>query len=155
MDEILAQLGELIIGSVPTMLLFLTLVVAFNFLVQKPLARMLEERRNRTSGAVEKAHEAIAAADSKAQEYESRLRQARMEILKAREQRVQQWNAERDKALEGARAEAHDRIAAAKDKLEGEVAVARKTIESSVDQLAGQILKAVLMADAAPAESSR
>jgi len=155
MDEILAQLGELIIGSVPTMLLFLTLVVAFNFLVQKPLVRMLEERRNRTTGAVEKAHEAIAAADSKAQEYESKLRHARMEILKAREQRVQQWNTERERALDSARQEAHDRILAAKGKLEGEVAVARKTIEGSVDQLAGQILKAVLMADAAPAESSR
>ncbi len=78
-----------------------------------------------------------------------------MEILRAREQRVQQWNAVRDKALEGARQEAHDRILAAKGKLEGEVEVARKTIEGSVDQLAGQILKAVLVADAAPAESSR
>jgi F-type H+-transporting ATPase subunit b len=155
MDEILAQLGELIIGSMPTALLFLVLVVAFNFLLQKPLTRMFAERRNRTSGAVEKAHEAIAAADAKAQEYESKLRHARMEILRAREQRVQQWNAERDKALEGARQEAHDRILEAKGKLEGEVATARKTIEGSVDQLAGQILKAVLMADAAPAESSR
>jgi F-type H+-transporting ATPase subunit b len=155
MDEILAQLGELIIGSVPTILLFLVLVVAFYFLVQKPLTRMLEERRNRTTGAVEKAHEAIAAADAKAQEYQSRLRHARMEILKAREARLQQWNADRDKALEGVRQEAHDRVLLAKDKLEGEVAVARKTIEGSVDQLAGQILKAVLMADAAPVESSR
>ena len=155
MDEILAQLGELIIGSVPTALLFLVLVVAFYFLVQKPLTRMLEERRNRTIGAVENAHEAIVAADTKAQEYESKLRQARMEILRAREQRVQHWNAMRDKALEGARQEAHDRILAAKGKLEGEVEVARKTIEGSVDQLAGQILKAVLVADAAPAESSR
>src|SRR5450631_1019690 len=119
MDEILAQLGELIIGSLPTALLFLVLVVAFHFLLQKPLTLMFAERRNRTTGAVEKAHEAIVAADAKAQEYESKLRHARMEILKAREARVQHWNAERDKALEGARKEAHDRVLAAKDQLEG------------------------------------
>ncbi len=76
MDEILAQLGELIIGSVPTALLFLVLVMAFYILVQKPLSRTIEERRNRTIGAVENAHEAILAADTKAQEYESKLRQA-------------------------------------------------------------------------------
>ena len=155
MDEILAQLGELIVGSLPTMFLFVALVVAYQLLVQQPLSKMLEERRNRTTGAVEKAHEAIAAADAKAQEYESKLRAARMEVLKAREQRIQQWNAERDKALEGARQQSHDRIQKAKAELDGEVAVARKTIEGSVDQLAGQILKAVLLADAVPAESTR
>ncbi len=155
MDEILQQLGELLIGSVPTILLFLVLVVAYEFLVYKPLMRMLEERRNRTTGAVEKAHDAIYAADAKAQEYETRLRAARMAVLKAREERVQQWNAEREKALEAARQQAHERILAAKSELDGEVVAARKTIESSADQLAGQILKAVLMADAAPAESTR
>ena len=84
-----------------------------------------------------------------------RLRAARMAVLKAREERVQQWNAEREKALEAARQQAHERILAAKSELDGEVVVARKTIEGSADQLAGQILKAVLMADAAPAESTR
>jgi F-type H+-transporting ATPase subunit b len=155
MDEILQQLGELLIGSVPTILLFLFLAIAYQFLVHVPLTRMLAERRNRTTGAVEKAHEAIAAADAKAQEYESKLRAARMAVLKAREQRVQQWNAERDKALESARQQAHERIQSAKAELDGEVVAARKSIESSVDQLAGQILKAVLMADPAPAESTR
>lgn len=152
MDEILAQLGDFLVGSVPTILLFLVLVVAYQYLVQKPLLKMLAERRNRTTGAVEKAHAAIAAADAKSLEYEAKLRAARMQVLKAREQRVQQWNAEREKALESARDQAHQRIQAAKGELDGEVAVARKTIEGSADQLAGQILKAVLMA---PAESTR
>lgn len=155
MDEILQQLGELVVGSVPTMLLFLTLVAAYEFLVHGPMTRMLDERRNRTTGAIEKAHAAIAAADAKAQEYESRLRAARMEVLKAREVRVQQWNAERDKALDAARQQSHDRVLAARVQLEGEVHAARTTIESSADQLAGQILKAVLMAKVAPVESTR
>lgn len=155
MDEILQQLGELVIGSVPTILLFLVLVVAYEVLVHGPLMRTLEERRNRTTGAIEKAHSAIAAADARAQEYESRLRAARMEVLKARELRVQQWNAESEKALDGARQQAHDRIQAAKAQLESEIGAARKTIESTADQLAGQILKAILMADMAPVESTR
>lgn len=155
MDEILHQLGELVIGSLPTVLLFLFLVLAYQFLVHAPLTRLLAERRNRTTGAVEKAHAAIAAADARAQEYEAKLRAARMEVLKAREQRIQQWNAERDKALNSARQQAQDRIQSAKSELETEVAAARRTIEGSADQLANQILKAVLMADLAPAESTR
>lgn len=155
MDEILHQLGELVIGSLPTVLLFLVLVLAYQFLVHGPLTRMLAERRDRTTGAVEKAHAAIAAADARAHEYEAKLRAARIEVLKAREQRIQQWNAHRDEALNSARQQAQERIQVAKTELEAEVAAARKIIEGSADQLAGQILKAVLMADLAPAESTR
>ncbi|HVJ07138.1 MAG TPA: ATP synthase F0 subunit B [Acidisarcina sp.] len=155
MDEILQQLGELIVGSVPTILLFFVLVVAYEYLIHKPLMRMLEERRSRTTGAIERAQDAINEADAKTLEYESSLRAARGEILRAREQRIQQWNNERDKALEDIRLQAHTRTQAARAQLETEVAAARKTIEGSVEQLAGQILKAVLVADVAPAESTR
>jgi F-type H+-transporting ATPase subunit b len=62
MDQILNQLGGLVLGSVPTIVLFITLVAAYGFLVRRPLDRVLAERRARTSGAVEQARGAIAAA---------------------------------------------------------------------------------------------
>jgi len=64
MDQILNQLGELVLGSVPTMILFILLVAAYGTLVRRPLDRVLAERRARTSGAVERARAAIAKAES-------------------------------------------------------------------------------------------
>jgi F-type H+-transporting ATPase subunit b len=152
MDEILRQLGDLLIGSVPTMIIFLILVLAYRFVLYGPLLRVLAERRERTSGAIERAHAAIAAADAKSQEYEAKLRAARAEIFKMREQRVQQWNAERDKALAGARLAAHEHVATARKSIEAEAAGARAQVEAAADQLAGQILQAILPA---PAEEVR
>jgi F-type H+-transporting ATPase subunit b len=155
LDELLRQLGDLVLGSVPTIILFVLLVIAYRFLLYGPLMRTLAERRERTQGAVEKAHTAIAAADAKSQEYEAKLRAARAEIFHRREQRVQQWNAQRESALASAHLAAQQRVAAARTAIEGESASAQKQIEASVDQLAGQILKAVLPPEIAQAEGVR
>jgi F-type H+-transporting ATPase subunit b len=154
-DELLRQLGDLVLGSVPTMIIFLFLVIAYRFLLYGPLMRTLAERRERTLGAMEKAHAAIAAADAKSQEYEAKLRAARAEIFHRREQRLQQWNAQRDSALASARLAAQQHVETARAALEAESASARKQIEASVDQLAGQILKAVLPPEVAHAEATR
>jgi len=155
MDEILQQLGTLLLGSVPTMILFLILVLSYRFLVHGPLIKALGERRARTQGAVEKAHAAIAAADAKAQEYEARLRAARAEIFRLREQRVQQWNAEKENTLEAIRQQAQEQVRQARTGIDADASEARHMIESSADQLADQILKAILPQGLATAEISR
>ena len=91
------------LGAIPTALLFTVLVLAYQFLVQGPLSRTLEDRRARTEGAVEEAHKAITHADARAAEYAEKLRQARAEIYKIREQRAKQRNAQREVALDAAR----------------------------------------------------
>src|ERR1700757_5107017 len=98
-DELLSQLGDLVLGSIPTIIIFVFLVIAYRILLYRPLMRTLDERRERTLGAVEKAKAVIAAADAKSQEYEAKLRAARAEIFHRRELRLQQWNAQRDDAL--------------------------------------------------------
>ena len=103
MDEIVQQVGALLLGAIPTILLFVVLVAAYQILVQGPLNRTLAERRARTEGAVENAHKAIAQAEAKAAEYADKLRHARSEIFKMREQRAKQRNAERETALDAAR----------------------------------------------------
>ena len=55
MDLILKQLGDLALGSVPTIVFFLLLLAAYAGLVRRPLVKVLDERRARTSGAVEQA----------------------------------------------------------------------------------------------------
>ena len=127
--EILHQLGGLVLGSVPTMVFFLLLVAAYGPLVRKPLDRTLAERRARTTGAVEKARSAIAAAEAEATVYEEKLRAARSEMMAARERKVQQWQSEKDQALKGARDASQVRVNAAKQEIEQMAVGARKQIE--------------------------
>jgi len=142
--EILHQLGGLVLGSVPTMVFFLLLVAAYGLLVRNPLDKTLAERRARTTGAVEKARGLIAAAEAEATVYEEKLRSARSEILAARERKLQQWQAERDQAVQSARDAAQARVNAAKQEIEGMSVSARKQIEEATVQLSEQILRAVL-----------
>jgi len=155
MNQILHQLGDLALGSIPTMIIFLALVFAYRFLVYGPLSRTLEARRERTSGAIEKAAAMIAAADAKAQEYEAKLRSARAEIFRHRDQRIQEWNRERERALASARLAAQERVRQAQAALEAQAAEARQQIEGSTEQLAAQILQAILPTSVASVESVR
>jgi F-type H+-transporting ATPase subunit b len=124
--------------------LFIVLVLAYQFLVQGPLTRTLSERRARTEGAIEDAHKAIAQAEARAAEYADRLRQARGEVYKVREQRVKQWNADRDTALDAARKVAGVKVSQARAELEAEAEQARQTIQASTGDLARQVVLAVL-----------
>jgi F-type H+-transporting ATPase subunit b len=146
MDEILRQLGGLVLGAVPTMILFILLVIAYGFLVRRPLQRVLAERRSRTSGAVEQAKGAIAAAEAETAAYEEKLRKAKAEIFAARERKLKQWNAEREAVIEQVRQQAQDRILGAKQGIEKSVVEARKQIEVSSSELGSRILAAVLPA---------
>ncbi|MGA8111802.1 MAG: hypothetical protein WB974_20340, partial [Acidobacteriaceae bacterium] len=113
MDELLRQLADLAVGSIPTLILFTLLVLAYRFILYGKLMEVRAERRERTAGALEKSRLAIAQADVRAQEYDARLRAARAEIFRSREQRIHQWNAEREAALAAARQAAQQRIHAA------------------------------------------
>jgi F-type H+-transporting ATPase subunit b len=148
MQEVIQQVGDLLLNSLPTLILFILLVLAYQFLVQKPLSRTLALRRGRTSGAVEEANKAIAAADAKADEYATRLRHARAEVFHVREQRLREWAQERDRQLDAARKKAQQHVLEARLALETEAAVARKTLVANADQLAEQVVRAVIPAAA-------
>jgi F-type H+-transporting ATPase subunit b len=153
MDELLRQLADLALGAIPTLILFIVLVLGYRFLLYKPLMKTRAERRERTAGAMEKSRQAIARADVRAQEYAARLRAARAELFRRREQRIQQWNAERELAVAAARVAAQEKVRGAQQALAMQAADARKQIENSANDLATQVLTAVLPA-AQTAESS-
>jgi len=150
MDEILNQLGGLVLGSVPTMILFLLLVVAYGLLVRRPLDRVLAERRARTTGAVEQARSAISEAEAKTAGYEESLRKARAELFAARDKRLKQWQAEREQALAEARAATAEKVQAAKAEIEQSVAIAKSQIEGMSAELSEKILRAVMPAGTRP-----
>jgi F-type H+-transporting ATPase subunit b len=151
MDDILRQIGTLFVGSVPTMILFLLLLGCYTVLLHRPLKRVLAERRERTAGAVERAGAAMAIADAKAQEYEARLRAARVEIQAARDKQLASLAAAKDQALAVAREAAQTRVRAARAALDLEAERSRASLESHIDELAEEILASVVPARGASA----
>jgi F-type H+-transporting ATPase subunit b len=150
MDALMNQLGGLVLGSVPTMVLFILLVIVYGVLVRRPLDRVLAERRARTTGAVEQAREAISAAEAETAAYEERLRKAKAEIYALREQKLKQWNAEREAALAQTRAATGEKVKVAKAEIERSVTLARRQIEEMSAELSEQIIRAVMPAGTRP-----
>jgi len=148
MQAVIQQLGDLVLSSLPTLILFIILVLAYQGLVQGPLSRTLKERRARTSGAMDEANKAIAAAEAKAAEYANKLRQARAEIFRAREQRLQQSAKEREAVLDAARKASVQRVLESKHGLDKEADAARTAVMATADQLAEQVVRAVMPATA-------
>jgi F-type H+-transporting ATPase subunit b len=144
MQAIVQQLASMLVGAIPTMVLFVVLVVAYQILVQGPLTAILKRRRDLTEGAMEAAQKAIADAEERTAEYATKLRQARTEVYKIREQRLRQWNAEREAALDVARKAAGQKLLQAKTEIEAETATAKQAIQASAGDLAGQVVRAVL-----------
>jgi F-type H+-transporting ATPase subunit b len=155
MDAIAKQIGGLLLGAVPTMVFFIVLVIAYGFLVRRPLDAVLAERRKRTSGAVEQARSAMSAAEAETAVFEDKLRAARAEIYAARDQRLAQWAAERESMLNEARALTSAKINAAKAELERGTAEARAQIEAMSGELSAKILRAVLPAGVAGTEAAQ
>jgi F-type H+-transporting ATPase subunit b len=144
MDPLLRQVGDLLLGAVPTATLFLLLYAIYSALVGKPLKRVLEKRRDRTEGAVLKARADIAAAEAKTQEYEQRLRDARLVVFKAQETRRQAAQKARAAAIAEARERAQAQIRDAHAVIEQDAAAARQNLQSESERLASEIIRTIL-----------
>ena len=144
MDETLHQLGELLLGAVPTVILLTLLYALYTTIVHKPLQRVLAERRSKTEGAVEKSRADIAAAEARTAEYEQRLRAARAAIFQAQEARREMVLQARAKALQEARSRTQAQVQAAKRDIENDRAGAEKGLSAEVDALAQEIVRRVL-----------
>jgi len=144
MDQTLNQLGELLLGAVPTVILLALLYALYTTIVHKPLRRVLEERRSKTEGAIEKSKADVAAADARTSEYEQRLREARAALFRAQEARRQAALQARSNAVSEARARAQAEVQAAKAGIESDRAAAEKGLLGEAEALAREIMRRVL-----------
>lgn len=144
MDLILKQVGELLLGAVPTATLLLLLYAIYSVLLHKPLKRVLDERRERTEGAVLKARADIAAAEARTQEYEQRLREARLAIFKAQEASRQRAQQARADAVLQARTRAQQQVREARAAMEQDMAAARSGLQAETERLAAEIIRTIL-----------
>jgi F-type H+-transporting ATPase subunit b len=144
MDETFRQISELLLGSIPTIIFFLLLYGLYIALVHKPLMRVLAERRARTQGAIEKARADIALAERRTAEYEQKLRDARIAILKAQEARRAVATKARDAAVAQARTQSQAQVQQAKAAIEQDKQAAQTTLDSEAGRLATEIIRIVL-----------
>lgn len=150
MEQTLRQLGELLLGSVPTIILLWTLYIVYVFLVHRPLTAVLAEREKRTQGAMEKARADIAAAEARTADYEQRLREARQKVFKNLEMRRQEAGQARSEAVNAARARAQEQVRQARAALDQDKQEAMTKLQSDAGRLAGEIVRTVLRPVAAP-----
>lgn len=144
MDQTLQQLGELLLGAVPTVILLALLYALYTAIVHKPLQRVLADRRSKTEGAVEKSRADISAAEARTAEYEQKLREARATVFRAQEARRQAALQARTNALNEARSKAQAQIQAAKADIERDRAAAEKSLPAQAESLAQEIVRRVL-----------
>jgi len=151
MEDILRQLGGLLLGAIPTILLFLVLLAAYRFILHKPLEHTLVERHNRTQGAIEKARADIAAAEAKTAEYEHAIQDARMKLFRLQEQSRKDALAARAAAVAEARARAEEQVKVAKMAIQQDVDASKSALHAEAERMANQVIQAVLkQASAAP-----
>ena len=157
MDETLRQVGELLLGSIPTIIFMLVLWGSYAVLVHKPLTRVLAERRAKTEGAIEKARADIAAAEARTAEYEQRLREARMALFKSQEASRHRAMQRRAEAVAEARSRAQAEIERARAAIEQDKIAAQERLQAETGKLAAEIIEIILQpgTTSAPAGGGR
>jgi F-type H+-transporting ATPase subunit b len=153
MEQTLRQLGELLLGSVPTVILLTLLYVLYTLLVHRPLTAVLAERRSRTEGAMEKARADIAAAEARTAEYEQRLREARQKVFKNQEARLQQATQARNQLVNQARTRGQEQVKQARTAMEEDKQQAMSKLQSDGARLAADIVRAVLRPMTSPSQT--
>jgi len=144
MGDTLNQLGQLLLASVPSMIAFLVVWGGYRGLVHGKLQKVLAERHSLTEGAIEKAKADIAMAESRTAEYERRVREARAEIFKAQEVRMQQMLETRGTALATARRNAQSMVKEARVVLEKDRQAAQANLTQQAESLATEIIQSIL-----------
>ncbi|MGA7218989.1 MAG: ATP synthase F0 subunit B [Candidatus Sulfotelmatobacter sp.] len=144
MDETLRQLGELLLGSVPTVILLTLLYALYTVIVHKPLRRVLDERHSKTEGAIERSRADIAASEARTSEYEQRLREARATLFRAQEARRKAAADARAVALNETRHKAQGQVKAAKEAIEKDRESAQAGLQGEAQSLAVEIMQRVL-----------
>lgn len=144
MDQTLQQLGELLLGAVPTVIFVTLLYLLYTVIVHKPLRRVLDERHHKTEGAIEKSKADIAAADARTSEYEQRLREARAAVFRAQEAKRQAALQARANAVNQTRSKAQAQVRAAKDTIESDRVSAQQGLQAEAAALAQEIVRRVL-----------
>jgi F-type H+-transporting ATPase subunit b len=155
MSELVHQLGELFLRSVPVALIVLVFYFILRSLFFQPLLAVMAQREALTLGAKKSAEAAQAAAAEKLKQYELALKQAKAKVYAEQEAERKKLLDERAATLKDARSKASAGVGKEKERVAGELEAAKKDIEASASQLAAEIAQRVLQVPPGPGTPSR
>ncbi len=144
MSHIFSQLNQLLLGSIPTIVIFLLLLFFLRAVLYAPLRQTLAERRGRTEDRMNAARQLLEQATAAAARHEAALREQQLAGYQRLQELRRQALRQRSQQLETARQEAMRHLAAATAELAEESQAARLSLQNSAQQNAEQILAALL-----------
>ena len=142
--DILHSLGQLFLGSVPTIIVVLLFYLFLRWAFFTPVQKAMAEREARIDGARKEAASVQATAKQEIEKYEESLRKARAEIYAEQEAARQEALESRAKLLKAMRARAQEDVTNAKKRINAELEAARAQVEREVPALAGEIVRMIL-----------
>jgi F-type H+-transporting ATPase subunit b len=142
--DILRQLGELFLQSVPTVILVFLFYLFLRWSFFGPIQKAMAERAAQIEGARAEAARLDAEAKQELGTYNQRLNEARRQVFVEQEEARHATLDERARLLKAMRARTQEEVAAAKKTIAAEIAEAQREMESQVPQLASQIARAML-----------
>jgi F-type H+-transporting ATPase subunit b len=144
MEQVLQDLGGLILKALPTFILIVLLHFYLKGMFFRPLERVLKARYEATEGARKLAQESLTKASEKASEYENALRAARLEIYREQEEFRQRWRQEQAQAVQQSRQKAEAMVRDANAQLQTELAEAKRSLQVQSESLADRIVEQIL-----------
>jgi F-type H+-transporting ATPase subunit b len=142
--QIAHQLGELFLGAVPTVIIFLFFYLFLRWAFFTPIQKAMAERKRLIEGARAEAATVEAAAKQELDTYTQALRSARAEVYKEQEDARQVVLDERAQLLKAMRARSQDEVSEAKKKIAADITAARAEIEKQTPVLANEIATMIL-----------
>lgn len=139
-----SQLTQLFISSIPTILAVLVVWAGYQKLVHGPLGRVLAERRRRTQGALSRAQEDSALADSLESQRRQRFFAAREAVRREQAAHSRRTTRRQAAALRLAKRHEHARVQALLQDLEAEKAATKEALEGQAGSLAESVLKRIV-----------
>jgi F-type H+-transporting ATPase subunit b len=142
--DLLHSLGQLFLGSVPTIIIVLLFYLFLRWAFFTPIEKAMAEREARMDGARAEAARVEAEARQEMESYEGALRKARGEIFAEQEAVRREALESRAKLLKAMRARAQEDVLAATKRIEAEFQAARAQVERDAPALAGEIVRSIL-----------
>jgi F-type H+-transporting ATPase subunit b len=142
--DLLHSLGQLFLGSVPTIIIVLLFYVFLRSVFFTPIQKAMAEREARIEGARTEAAAIEAAAKREMDAYQDALRKARAQIFSEQEAARREALENRAKLLKAMRARAQEEVLLATQRIETEFEQARVQVEREAPALAGEIVRTIL-----------
>ena len=129
---------------IAAVLIFLSVIFALNYILLRPLNRVLEERASRTTGVVEKANIDISRSVEMFGQYQAALKAARIEGYRRMETARSEALRKRADALAEARTQAEQMIKESRIAIQTQAEESKSRLGRDVDEIAQAIAASIL-----------